>query len=49
MEKLILTSPAISDIHDRATKEGMVTMTQDGYLKLLDGVTSLEEIRRILG
>ncbi len=49
MEKLILTSPAISDVRDLAAKEGMVTMTQDGYLKLLDGITSLEEIGRILG
>ncbi len=49
MEKLILASPAISDVRDQATKEGMVTMAQDGYLKLLDGITSLEEIGRILG
>lgn len=49
MEKLILSSPAISEMRDQAVKEGMVTMLQDGYLKLLSGVTSLEEIRRVLG
>ncbi len=49
MEKLILNRPAMSDIRDLAIQEGMVTMLQDGYLKLLDGTTSLEEIRRILG
>lgn len=49
MEKLILKSPAISDIQELAEKEGMVTMLQDAYLKLLDGVTSVEEIERILG
>lgn len=49
MEKLILSSPAISEVRDQAVKEGMVTMLQDGYLKLLNGITSLEEIRRVLG
>ncbi|MDP2648002.1 MAG: GspE/PulE family protein [Candidatus Yanofskybacteria bacterium] len=49
MEKLILTAPAISDIRDSAIQQGMITMIQDGYLKLLEGVTSLEEIHRILG
>lgn len=48
MEKLILKSPAISEIEELATKEGMVSMLQDAYLKLLDGITSLEEIERIL-
>jgi type IV pilus assembly protein PilB len=49
MEKLILSSPAISEVRDQAVKEGMVTMLQDGYLKLISGVTSLEEIHRVLG
>lgn len=49
MEKLILQSPAISEVRDLAVQEGMVTMLQDGYLKLLDGITSLAEIRRVLG
>jgi len=49
MEKLILKSPAISDVQELAEKEGMVTMLQDAYLKLLDGITSIEEIERILG
>jgi type IV pilus assembly protein PilB len=49
MEHLILSSPAVSDVRDLAIRQGMVTMLQDGYLKLLVGVTSLEEIRRVLG
>ncbi|KKR02587.1 MAG: hypothetical protein UT29_C0001G0067 [Candidatus Yanofskybacteria bacterium GW2011_GWA1_39_13] len=49
MEKLILKSPAISDIQELAEKEGMVTMLQDAYLKLLKGITSVEEIDRVLG
>ncbi len=49
MERLILKSPAISDVQELAEKEGMVTMLQDAYLKLLNGITSIEEIERILG
>ncbi len=49
MEKLILKSPAISDVQELAEKEGMVTMLQDAYLKLLSGITSVEEVERILG
>ena len=49
MENLILESPSISAVRDLAIAEGMVTMLQDAYLKLIDGVTSLEEIRRVLG
>lgn len=48
IEKLILTSPAISDVEELAIKEGMVTMLQDGYLKVLDGITSVEEVERII-
>lgn len=50
MEKLILSrTPSISDIRELAISEGMVTMLQDGYLKLIDGTTSLDEVRRVLG
>lgn len=49
MERLILKSPTISDIQGLVEKEGMITMLQDAYLKLLNGVTSIEEIERVLG
>ena len=49
MEKLILSSPPISAMQELAVKEGMVTMKQDAYLKLLEGITSPDEITRILG
>ena len=48
MEKLILKSPAISDMYELAVKKGMATMLQDGYLKVLKGETSLEEVQRVL-
>ncbi len=49
MERLILDNPAISQITELAIKQGMVTMKQDALLKLLDGITSFDEIVRILG
>jgi type IV pilus assembly protein PilB len=49
MERLILDAASATDIRDLAVKEGMVTMLQDGYLKLLDGTTSVEEVHRVLG
>ncbi|MDP3731000.1 MAG: GspE/PulE family protein [bacterium] len=49
MENLILKSPAVSEMREAAMKKGMVTMLQDGYLKVLEGSTSLEEVLRVLG
>ncbi len=49
MEKLIMSNPAISAVTELAIQQGMVTMRQDAYLKLLEGMTSMEEIERILG
>ncbi len=36
-------------ILQQAIEDGMITMLQDGVLKVLDGVTSLEEIYRVIG
>ena len=49
MEKLILKSPPISEVRDLAIAEGMITMLQDAYIKLINGITSIEEIERVLG
>ncbi len=46
--KLILQKAAGGDIQKAAIKAGMITMTQDGYLKAIEGVTSLEEILRVI-
>jgi type IV pilus assembly protein PilB len=37
------------EIHDEAVKDGMITLEQDGRRIVLDGVTSLEEVRRVAG
>lgn len=46
---LIHTSPTESDIYQLATRLGMVTMMQDAILKMLEGVTDIEEIERVVG
>jgi len=48
MENFILTGPSISDLREMAQKKGMVTMYQDGLLKVIDGITTLEEIERVV-
>jgi len=48
IEKLILGGQASEyDMRDNAKKNGMITMVQDGLLKALDGITSVEEIFRV--
>lgn len=49
LEKLIISSPSITDIRNFALKKGMITMIQDGFLKVLDGITSVEEVMRVIG
>jgi len=36
-----------SDIIDKAKEQGMISMRQDGILKVLDGVTTIEEVIRV--
>ncbi len=47
IQKLILQRATSSEIQLQAEREGMVTMRQDGYLKALAGVTSVQEINRV--
>jgi len=48
IEKLILGGTASEyDMRDNAKKNGMITMVQDGLLKALDGITSVDEVFRV--
>jgi type II secretory ATPase GspE/PulE/Tfp pilus assembly ATPase PilB-like protein len=49
MEKFILTGPSIPALKEKAVNKGMVTMYQDGLIKILNGMTTLEEIEKITG
>jgi type IV pilus assembly protein PilB len=45
--KLITQRVAAGDITKQAVSEGMVTIKQDGYLKALGGITTIEEVLRV--
>jgi type II secretory ATPase GspE/PulE/Tfp pilus assembly ATPase PilB-like protein len=45
--KLILEKSSDAEIRKQAIEEGMVTMMQDGYLKALEGITTVEEALRV--
>ena len=48
IQKLILSGSASEyDMRDNAKKNGMITMVQDGILKALDGITSVDEVFRV--
>ncbi len=47
IKNLILERQAITKIRDQAVSEGMIFMEQDGLLKVLKGVTTLEEVIRV--
>lgn len=49
IEKLILKSPTEVELKEAAKKTGMITMTQDAIIKILNGITTIEETERILG
>jgi len=49
MEKFILTYPSIAALRELAIKKGMVTMYQDGLIKALEGITTIEEVERVMG
>lgn len=47
IQKLITTRATSAEIQRMAIEQGMVTMKQDGYMKALAGVTTLEEVNRV--
>lgn len=45
LERMVLSGKiAEHEVENQAKKQGMVTMVQDGILKALDGITSVEEV-----
>jgi type II secretory ATPase GspE/PulE/Tfp pilus assembly ATPase PilB-like protein len=47
ISRLILERKAASDIEKVAREEGMITLKQDGYLKVLEGITTIDEVLRV--
>lgn len=47
IQNLIIKRATSNEIQRQAVAEGMITMRQDGYLKALQGITTLEEVNRV--
>jgi len=48
MARIVSSDPTENKLFDEARNQGMITMEEDGLLKVLKGVTSLEEIMRVV-
>jgi len=47
IEELITKRATTDEIEAQARKEGMLTMLEDGFVKAIQGITSLEEVLRV--
>lgn len=47
IQDLIVKRATTAEIQRMAIQQGMITMRQDGYLKALNGITTLEEVNRV--
>ena len=48
IEELVKKSASEREISDAAVSQKLLTIKQDGILKVLKGVTSFDELRRIV-
>lgn len=47
INKMILQESSAKEIEEQARKEGSIIMKQDGYLKAIEGITTVEEVLRV--
>ena len=47
IQNLIVAHATSAEIQRKAVEQGMITMRQDGYLKALQGITTIEEVNRV--
>lgn len=45
--RMIMENKSSDEIQSEGVKNGMISMIQDGYLKALDGITTIEEVLRV--
>ena len=48
MKELIVSKATTKDISNQAKKDGMRTMVEDGFVKAAQGLTSIEEVLRVI-
>jgi len=46
-KNLIMANTTSDDIEKQAKKEGMMTMLEDGIIKAVQGITTIEEVLRV--
>ena len=47
LAEIILREPTVENFQQEANRQGMITMFQDGILKTLKGITTIEEVLRV--
>ena len=47
IQNLVMARATSAEIQRKAIEQGMITMRQDGYLKALGGITTIEEVNRV--
>ncbi|MEK7581236.1 MAG: ATPase, T2SS/T4P/T4SS family [Patescibacteria group bacterium] len=47
ISRLILVRETAQTLENQAVSDGMITMKQDGYLKVIEGTTTIEEVLRV--
>ncbi|OHB18870.1 MAG: hypothetical protein A2854_03395 [Parcubacteria group bacterium RIFCSPHIGHO2_01_FULL_56_18] len=48
IKELVMKNATADDIHNQARSEGMLTMSEDGIFKAVQGVTTIEEVLRVI-
>lgn len=48
VKALILQNASADHIQKRAINEGMITMVEDGFIKAVQGITTIEEVLRVI-
>ena len=46
LRKLVLQNVGAAEIRDAAIEDGMLTLRMDGWLKVLKGITTIEQVVR---
>jgi type IV pilus assembly protein PilB len=49
IEQLVQEKPSEREINEAARPQGILSMRQDGLLKVLEGISSLDELERVVG
>ncbi|MFH1769455.1 MAG: ATPase, T2SS/T4P/T4SS family [Parcubacteria group bacterium] len=47
LERIVLSDLSEEKLREEAKRQGMITMFQDGLLKVLDGITSMEQLLQV--